>query len=56
MPFAKSMSLVTSDHFIPADPAADELRFGEHTPGWRRTLFTVIFESETRARLLFDLV
>lgn len=37
------------------DRAADE-RFGKPEGGWRRRLFTVIFESETRAGRAFDLV
>lgn len=37
------------------DRAADE-RFGKPAGGWRRRLFTVIFESETPAGRAFDLV
>lgn len=36
--------------------SADDARFGKPGHGWRRRLFSVIFESETRAGRLFDLV
>jgi voltage-gated potassium channel len=40
---------------VPAGPAAsDSARFGRPAHGWRRTLYTVIFESDTRAGLRFD--
>ena len=39
-----------------ADAAGPELRFGKPTHGWRLKLYSVIFESETRAGRLFDLV
>ncbi len=51
-----NMNSFDSDHSTPADPAADEVRFGKPESGWRRTLFTVIFESDTRAGFLFDMV
>ncbi len=38
------------------DTPEDDARFGKPARGWRRKLFTVIFESESRAGLLFDLV
>ena len=38
------------------DTPQDDARFGKPDHGWRRTLFSVIFESETRAGRLFDLV
>ncbi|RZI91989.1 MAG: ion transporter [Variovorax sp.] len=38
------------------DTPEDDARFGKPASGWRRRLFTVIFESESRAGLLFDLV
>lgn len=44
----------------PAAAAADspqrDSRFGKPEHGWRRALFSVIFESESRAGRLFDLV
>lgn len=36
-------------------PAATDSRFDKPSHGWRRTLFTVIFEADTRAGLWFDL-
>ncbi|MEP6723744.1 MAG: ion transporter [Variovorax sp.] len=43
-----------------ASPAAaitdDDARFGKPDKGWRKALFSVIFESGTRAGRLFDLV
>jgi voltage-gated potassium channel len=33
---------------------SDAIAFGRPAAGWRRTLYTVIFESDTRAGLLFD--
>lgn len=39
-----------------ADAAGPELHFGKPTHGWRLKLYSVIFESETRAGRLFDLV
>ncbi len=46
------------DEDIPGmfDDRAADARFGRPAPGWRRTLFTVIFESETRAGRSFDLL
>ena len=38
----------------PRPPASDSLAFGRPTHGWRRTLYAIIFESDTRAGLLFD--
>ncbi|MDB5829740.1 MAG: Ion transport protein [Variovorax sp.] len=38
------------------EPPADAERFGKPDKGWRRALFSVIFESESRAGRLFDLV
>ncbi len=38
------------------EPPADAERFGKPDHGWRRALFSVIFESESRAGRLFDLV
>lgn len=38
----------------PGSPASDSLAFGRPAHGWRRTLYTIIFESDTRAGLLFD--
>jgi voltage-gated potassium channel len=40
----------TSDHTLVSDAAA----FGRPAGGWRLRLYTVIFESDTRAGLLFD--
>jgi voltage-gated potassium channel len=37
-------------------PPGDELRFGKPTHGWRLRLYSVIFESETRAGRAFDLL
>jgi len=39
-----------------ADDAAelDARRFGRPTHGWRRTIYSIIFESDTPAGLLFD--
>ena len=39
-----------------ADPEATQGRFGKPAGGWRRALFEVIFESDSRAGRLFDLV
>ncbi|MFM9923886.1 ion transporter [Variovorax sp. H27-G14] len=39
----------------PDSPAGDA-RFGKPEHGWRRTLFSVIFESESRLGRLFDLI
>jgi voltage-gated potassium channel len=36
-------------------PPANDDRFGKPAKGWRRALFTVIFQADTRAGLLFDL-
>jgi voltage-gated potassium channel len=36
--------------------SSDARRFGIHADGWRRRLFVVIFESDTRAGRLFDIV
>ncbi|RYF33459.1 MAG: ion transporter [Comamonadaceae bacterium] len=38
------------------DTPEDDVRFGKPDRGWRRKLFTVIFESETPAGLMFDVV
>jgi len=35
--------------------STSDFRFDKPARGWRRTLFTVIFEADTRAGLLFDL-
>ena len=48
---------MTSSNPPTATEAAAELdarRFGRPPPGWRRTLYIVIFESDTPAGLLFD--
>lgn len=37
-----------------AGAALDAARFGRPAGGWRRTLYMVVFESDTRAGLLFD--
>lgn len=37
------------------DDAASDARFGKPAHGWRRRLYAVIFESETRAGRCFDL-
>lgn len=39
-----------------SDSAAGDERFGKPEQGWRRTLFSVIFESESRLGRLFDLI
>ncbi|KPU90666.1 ion transporter [Variovorax paradoxus] len=41
---------------LTAEAAAGDARFGKPEHGWRRSLFSVIFESESRAGRLFDLV
>ena len=41
---------------LAADAAAGDARFGKPADGWRRALFSVIFESETRLGRLFDLI
>lgn len=38
----------------PRPPLSDSLAFGRPANGWRLTLYTIIFESDTRAGLLFD--
>lgn len=40
----------------PADSPAGDTRFGKPQRGWRRALFSVIFESESRSGRLFDLM
>jgi voltage-gated potassium channel len=48
---------MTSDRAPTVDDAAavlDAARFGRPAGGWRRTLYIVIFEANTRAGLLFD--
>ncbi|MET3493934.1 ion transporter [Variovorax boronicumulans] len=40
----------------PTDYLVDDSRFGKPEHGWRRTLFSVIFESESRLGRLFDLI
>jgi voltage-gated potassium channel len=40
----------------PADSPAGDTRFGKPPRGWRRALFSVIFESESRSGRLFDLM
>jgi voltage-gated potassium channel len=40
----------------PADSPAGDTRFGKPQGGWRRALFSVIFESESRSGRLFDLM
>ena len=48
---------MTNEHPQPADDRAAELdaaAFGRPATGWRRKLYVVIFESDTRAGLLFD--
>ncbi|MBT2301315.1 ion transporter [Variovorax paradoxus] len=39
-----------------SDPVHEDARFGKPAQGWRRLLFSVIFESESRAGRLFDLI
>jgi len=41
---------------IVSDESATEARFGKPTHGWRLRLYAVIFESETRAGRVFDLM
>lgn len=41
---------------LPTPQAEENQRFGRPPPGWRRDLFHVIFESDTRAGRIFDLV
>jgi voltage-gated potassium channel len=38
------------------DTATGDARFGKPARGWRRTLFSVIFESESKPGRLFDLI
>jgi voltage-gated potassium channel len=47
----------TSSHSTPAsaDAAIGDARFGKPERGWRRALFSVIFESDSRAGRWFDL-
>jgi voltage-gated potassium channel len=40
----------------PADSPAGDTRFGKPRQGWRRALFSVIFESESRSGRMFDLM
>jgi voltage-gated potassium channel len=54
------MSLPNSEtpsatHPSRAISSATDSRFDKPAHGWRRTLFTVIFEADTRAGLMFDL-
>lgn len=55
--FERWMMTTTS---VPAtatiDSTVSDARFGKPESGWRRALFSVIFESESRAGRLFDLV
>lgn len=55
------MPLPTPAAYDPDDPtptagAMEHLRFGRPARGWRRWLFNIIFESDTRAGRGFDLV
>src|ERR1051325_4296650 len=46
---------LSAAHASRAMSSATDSRFDKPTHGWRRTLFTVIFEADTRAGLMFDL-
>ena len=46
---------LSAAHASRAMSSATDSRFDKPTHGWRRTLFTVIFEADTRAGLWFDL-
>jgi voltage-gated potassium channel len=49
--------LATHSSAVPStEPLDGDARFGKPAHGWRRTLFSVIFESESEAGRLFDLV
>jgi voltage-gated potassium channel len=50
------MSATHSPAEPPAEPIEGDARFGKPAHGWRRTFFSVIFESESRAGRLFDLI
>jgi voltage-gated potassium channel len=45
---------VTAMRDVPSE--ADTLRFGKPASGWRRRLYTIVFESDTRAGRMFDVV
>ncbi|MGJ7613000.1 MULTISPECIES: ion transporter [unclassified Variovorax] len=49
-------TLSSSSETTSSDSAAGDARFGKPEQGWRRTLFSVIFESESRLGRLFDLI
>jgi voltage-gated potassium channel len=40
---------------LEADVSPEALKFGKPASGWRRTLFSVIFESDTRGGKIFDI-
>jgi len=49
-------STATSPIHLATDSAVGDARFGKPADGWRRALFSVIFESESRLGRLFDLI
>jgi len=53
---SQSETFGDSAHAAVRDEAATEARFGKPTHGWRLRLYAVIFESETRAGRMFDLL
>jgi voltage-gated potassium channel len=50
------MTTTSDKALIDVAAASDAAAFGRPPSGWRRTLYTVNFESDTRAGLLFDQV
>jgi voltage-gated potassium channel len=52
----RTMLATHSSAVLAAEPLDGDARFGKPAHGWRRMLFSVIFESESEAGRLFDLV
>ncbi|MDQ0081638.1 voltage-gated potassium channel [Variovorax boronicumulans] len=55
LPNCETPSTAQAAHPSRAISSATDSRFDKPAHGWRRTLFTVIFEADTRAGLMFDL-
>jgi voltage-gated potassium channel len=51
----QALSRTRTERAAVSDETAPESRFGKPAEGWRLQLYSVIFESETRAGRLFDL-
>jgi voltage-gated potassium channel len=51
-----AMAATTTSAALPSDPESDAYQLGKPADGWRRRLFTIIFEADTPAGKLFDVV